>query len=103
MNKSAASAKVRGVTSRLRAALVLGVIAAAEVVAAPAFASTSEGRDNGVGLTVIQTVLLYLVAPVVIFGIITLLVVGPSLARATNEDKTGVHRPVLGESPPPRP
>ena len=72
-------------------------------MAGPAFASTSNDT-GGAGLTVVQTLLLYVVTPIAIFTVITLLVVGPSMARASNDDTaggTGVREPVLGESPRP--
>jgi hypothetical protein len=69
------------------------------MIASPAFASTTDGGDGSAGLTVVQTLLLYVATPVVAFVVIALLVLGPSMARAGTGKRDGAHRPVLGEPP----
>jgi hypothetical protein len=81
-------------TAARRAAVTLGVAATALVVAAaPALAATSATSDHG--LSVIETLLLFVAAPAVIFGGIVLLVVGPSMARAGHEGPRGRSTPRL--------
>jgi hypothetical protein len=66
------------------------------VAAGPALAATTAADDHG--LTVIETLLLFVAAPAVIFGGIVLLVIGPSMARAGHEGprgRTAPHLPVL--------
>lgn len=66
------------------------------MAAAPALAATSAADDHG--LTVIETLLLFVAAPAVIFGGIVALVIGPSMARAGHEgphDRTAPRLPVL--------
>ena len=75
-----------------RAALTVGAALAAVVVASTAAgASTGNGYqesgESGVGLTVVETLLLYVAAPAVLFGLIVLVVVGPSLGKGAR------HRP----------
>jgi hypothetical protein len=86
------------VTGRLRVALLVAGVAALELAASPAFASTSEDGGDA-GLTVVQTLLLYVATPLVAFAIIALLVLGPSMARAGSTKRDGAHGPVLGEPP----
>jgi hypothetical protein len=57
----------------------------------PALASTrDDGELPGEGLTALGTLLIFVVAPIAIFALITLLVVAPSLARGPR------YRPGLG-------
>ena len=69
--------------TRPMARTVVSVGAAAGVVllAASAASASSQLDDQGEGLTVVQTFVLYVAAPLVIFGLIALIVVGPSLGK----------------------
>jgi hypothetical protein len=75
-----------------RAALTVGTALAAVVVASTAAGASSgngyqEGGESGVGLTVVETLVLFVVAPAVLFGLIALIVIGPSLGKGAR------HRP----------
>lgn len=91
----------------------------ATVLAAGAVAAATTGGDvlgePGEGLTVVETLLLFVIAPGAIFVLIALVVVGPSLGKGprhrTGEplesgpvwiDPAGVHRPGGRASPPDR-
>ena len=59
------------------------------VASSVARASTTQFDEQaGEGLTVAQTLLLYIVTPAVIFGVIALIVVGPSLGKGARH-RTG--------------
>lgn len=67
-----------------RAAVVVGTATIGAVLVVPAATASGSVVDGGgtdQGLTFVQTVLLYVAAPAVIFALIVLLVVGPSLGK----------------------
>jgi hypothetical protein len=67
------------------------MLVASWVVAAPALAAVpDDGDEPGQGLTALETLLLYGVAPVALFTLIALLVLTPSIARGPR------YRPGLG-------
>lgn len=70
------------------AALAIGVLLAGS----PAYAAThvDDGQDRGGGLSVIQTLLIFVGIPAAMFVIIVLLVSAPSMARGPR------YRPGLG-------
>lgn len=75
---------VRGVVNRnaLRAGVVGAVVTLMMFVAAPAFAYTvDDGSDAGPGLSVAETLGLFVVLPIAIFAVIALLVCLPSITR----------------------
>jgi hypothetical protein len=85
------------VTARhLRRGLAGGTVAlvllATQALASPAFAAThpDDGSDSGPGLSVLQTILIFVGIPAGMFIVITLLVTAPSIARGPR------YRPGLG-------
>jgi len=85
------------VTARhLRRGLAGGTVAlvllATQALASPAFAAThpDDGSDSGPGLSVLQTILIFVGIPAGLFVLIALLVTAPSIARGPR------YRPGLG-------
>ena len=68
------------------------VLLAAQALASPAFAAThpDDGSQSGPGLSVLQTVLIFVGIPAGLFVLIALLVTAPSIARGPR------YRPGLG-------
>jgi hypothetical protein len=64
-----------------RAGTVVVLTSAATLIASPAWAIPDDGAEPGTGLTVMETVLIYIGIPAALFAIIALLVWAPSLAR----------------------
>ena len=78
----------RGVATGTVALLLLG----SQALASPAFAAThpDDGDQTGAGLSVLQTVLIFVGIPAGLFVLIALLVSAPSIARGPR------YRPGLG-------
>lgn len=78
----------------LRSATVAATTAAVLLVTffagSPAYAYYDDGQESGPGLTVLQTVLIFVGIPLALFVLIALLVSAPSMARGPR------YRPGLG-------
>src|SRR4051795_10381756 len=68
------------------------VLMATQALASPAFAAThpDDGSESGPGLSVLQTILIFVGIPAGLFVLIALLVTAPSIARGPR------YRPGLG-------
>ena len=74
----------RAARSLVRGVMITASVACAAVGTATVAVATNgyeEATQPGVGLTVVQTLLLYVAAPGVLFALIALVVVGPSLGK----------------------
>ena len=75
-----------------RLALVLVLVPLSALIASPAYATThrDDGDDPGSGLSGLQTVLIFVVIPLALIAVISLLAAAPSMARGPR------YRPGLG-------
>jgi hypothetical protein len=74
----------RAAAPLLRAVVITGTAAGAILLAASAASARNgyeEAGDPGAGLSVVETLLLYVAAPAAIFALIALVVVGPSIGK----------------------